>query len=138
MGASFRSYVAPTKSYNTTGSESKAWVDARVGGRKLADLNEIRETIVRMAFQKLDKNGSGEITVDDLRGVYDCSKHPAVKNKIKTEDEVLKEFLEKYEQKCIKDGIVTWDEFLHYYKVMSADIPNDDYFVLLLRRAWQI
>jgi hypothetical protein len=37
-----------------------------------------------------------------------------------------------------KDGTVTWDEFLHYYKLMSNDIPNDDYFVLLLRKAWQI
>merc|ERR1711865_474471 len=138
MGASFRSYVAPTKSYNTTGSESKAWVDARVGGRKVAELNEIRETIVRMAFKKLDKNGSGEVTVDDLRGVYDCSKHPAVKNGSKKEDEVLSEFLTKFEVKCIPDGTVTWDEFLHYYKLMSNDIPNDDYFVLLLRKAWQI
>lgn len=27
--------------------------------------------------------GSGEVTVDDLRGVYDCSKHPAVKNGVR-------------------------------------------------------
>ena len=60
---------------------------------QVAELNEIRETIVRMAFAKLDKNGSGEITIDDLRGVYDCSKHPAVKSGSKTEDDVLGEFL---------------------------------------------
>ena len=27
---------------------------------------------------------------------------------------------------------------MHYHKLMSNDIPNDDYFVLLLRKARQI
>ena len=134
----FRSYVAGAKSSMTTGAQSKPWCDARVTNKPILELNEVRETIVRMAFRKLDKNGSGEITTDDLKGVYDCSKHPAVKNGLKSEDEVLGEFLAKFEVKPIKDGIVSWDEFLLYYKQLSADIPHDDYFVLMLRRAWQI
>jgi len=134
----FQSFVGPKRESVTPASQSKGWVQDRLKARPLSELNEIRETIVRMAFKKLDKNGSGEITVDDLRGVYDCSKHPAVKNGSKTEDEVLSEFLLKFEDKCIPDGTVTWEEFLRYYKHMSNDIPNDDYFVLLLRKAWQI
>jgi hypothetical protein len=134
----FKSYVQPESQKFAEGSSTKGWVQSRIRNRAIAELNEVRETIVLMAFQKLDKNGSGEITIDDLKGVYDCSKHPAVKNGSKTEDDVLGEFLAKFEVKPIKDGIVSWDEFLTYYKNMSADIPHDDYFVLLLRRAWQI
>jgi hypothetical protein len=134
----FRSYVQADKQKVQVGAQTKGWVQSRVQNRAIAELNEVRETIVRMAFAKLDKNGSGEITIDDLKGVYDCSKHPAVKSGAKTEDDVLGEFLAKFEVKPIKDGIVSWDEFLQYYKQMSADIPHDDYFVLLLRKAWQI
>ena len=137
-GRPFKSYVQADKEKVQTGAQTKGWVQSRVANRDIPELNEVRETIVRMAFSKLDANGSGEITVDDLKGVYDCSKHPAVKGKTKTEDEVLGEFLAKFEVKPIKDGIVSWDEFLQYYKAMSADIPHDDYFVLLLRKAWQI
>lgn len=134
----FRSYVQPDQQKVASGAKTKGWVQSRVRNKAIEELNEVRETIVRMAFQKLDKNGSGEITIDDLKGVYDCTKHPAVKNGSKTEDDVLGEFLSKFEVKPIKDGIVSWDEFLMYYKQLSADIPHDDYFVLLIRRAWQI
>ena len=37
-----------------------------------------------------------------------------------------------------KDGIVTREEFLDYYKDISAGIDNDDYFELMIRNAWHI
>lgn len=87
--APFRSYVQADKQKVMVGAGTKGWVQSRVENRAIAELNEVRETIVRMAFSKLDKNGSGEITIDDLKGVYDCTKHPAVKSGSKTEDDVL-------------------------------------------------
>ena len=41
-------------------------------------MNATRQEIVNKAFAKFDKDESGEITSEDLRGVYDCSKHPKV------------------------------------------------------------
>jgi hypothetical protein len=37
-----------------------------------------------------------------------------------------------------KDGIVTREEFIDYYKDISAGIDDDDYFELMIRNAWHI
>lgn len=100
--------------------------------------------MVRKAFQKIDYNGDGVLTVEDIKGKYDASKHPDVKSGKKTEDEVLKEFLETFEmhhnvmhnQKS--DGKVTLDEFIEYYTNISANIDNDAYFDLMMTNAWNI
>ena len=41
-------------------------------------LNETRRAIVHAAFNKLDKDGSGVITVDDIIDVYNAKLHPKV------------------------------------------------------------
>ena len=45
----------------------------------------------------MDKDKSGSLTIDDLRGVYNGKKHPDVINGRRTEDDVLGEFLETFE-----------------------------------------
>jgi Ca2+-binding EF-hand superfamily protein len=62
------------------------------------DMKRKRKVIVKMAFNVLDKDGSGEVDVNDIRGAYDCSQHPKVIDGSMTEDEALHEILETYEQ----------------------------------------
>ncbi len=62
------------------------------------EMNETRKQLVEAAFKKLDKNGDGVITVDDLKDVYKASRHPDVVAKRRTEGEVLAEFLDTFEQ----------------------------------------
>ena len=50
---------------------------------------------VQRAFEKLDKDKSGNITVEDLHGVYDVTQHPKVVSGEWTEDEALGAFLGK-------------------------------------------
>ena len=40
------------------------------------EMNEVRNLIVLAAFSKFDNDGSGKIKKDDLKGTYDCSRHP--------------------------------------------------------------
>ena len=62
----------------------------------------------------------------------------------KTEDEVLKEFLETFEMHhnimhgTKSDGMVTLDEFIEYYTNISANIDNDAYFDLMMTNAWNL
>lgn len=42
------------------------------------DMNEYRTRLVLKAFQKLDRNGNGRVEIEDIVGVYNPSKHPAV------------------------------------------------------------
>ena len=60
-------------------------------------MNQFRTQLAIKAFKKIDFNGDGVLDISDIKGKYDASKHPDVKSGKKTEDEVLKEFLETFE-----------------------------------------
>ena len=60
-------------------------------------MNKFRQQIVKAAFNKIDKDGSGVLDVNDIKGVYNASRHPDVKSGKKSEDEILGEFLETFE-----------------------------------------
>ena len=52
-----------------------------------------RVRLVEAAYKKLDKDGSGVVDIYDIRDVYNATKHPAVMEGRKTEDQILTEFL---------------------------------------------
>ena len=100
-------------------------------------MNERRTNIVQMAFDILDRDKSGTVTVDEITDVYDFTHHPDVKSGKKTLKDAAKEFMATWEQGEF-DGVVTWEEFVDYYKEISASIDGDDYFELMIRNAWRI
>lgn len=50
------------------------------------DLTPQRLAIVKKAYAKLDKDGSGVVDIDDIRDVYKTHKHPDVISGKKTSD----------------------------------------------------
>lgn len=54
--------------------------------------------LILEAFDVLDKNGNGTVEMDDIANVYNAKMHPEVKSGRKSEDEILNEFLETFEQ----------------------------------------
>jgi len=50
------------------------------------EMSPQRKRIVMQAFAKLDKDGNGWIDINDVRGVYNASKHPDVTSGKKTEE----------------------------------------------------
>lgn len=101
-------------------------------------MNERRLGFIGMAFDLLDKDGSGQVTQADIAQAYDVSEHPAFISGQKTKEEILLEFMEQWENMDKPDGIVTREEFADYYKDVSASIDDDDYFELMMRNAWHI
>jgi hypothetical protein len=65
-----------------------------------------RVEMVVKVFKKLDKNQSGEVTIEDLIGVYDVSKHPRFLNGEMSQEKCLRQFLEHFEASLHTDGIV--------------------------------
>lgn len=49
-------------------------------------LNNTRKNLVEKAYRILDKDGSGVVDINDIKGVYNASKHPDVVSGKKTED----------------------------------------------------
>jgi Ca2+-binding EF-hand superfamily protein len=107
-------------------------------------MNPMRKKIVLQAFKKLDKDGNGWIDINDIRGVYNASKHPDVLSGKKTEDQILSEFLETFEvahsmrNNEAPDHVVTKDEFEEYYNNISASIEDDAYFTVMMNNAWKL
>lgn len=108
------------------------------------DLTPPRLALVKKAYQKLDKDGSGVVDIDDIRDVYNASRHPDVISGRKTSDQVLLEFLETFEmhhsiqQGGRPDGRITLDEFIEYYTNVSASLDNDEYFALMMNNSWNL
>lgn len=60
-------------------------------------MNNFRKNLVAQAFAKLDRDGSGVVTTEDLVGVYNARLHPEVRAGKKTENQVFQEFLTTFE-----------------------------------------
>lgn len=107
-------------------------------------MNPMRKKLVAQAYNKLDKDKSGFIDINDIKGVYNASKHPDVLSGKKTEEQILLEFLETFEthhslrNNNAPDHVVTKEEFEEYYNNVSASIDNDQYFELMMNNAWKI
>lgn len=96
------------------------------------------------AFNQIDFNGDGVLSLEDIKGTYNAKFHPDVKAGKKTEDEVLTEFLETFENHystitgAVNDGVITPQEFIEYYTHISANIDNDAYFELMMSNVWNL
>ncbi len=108
------------------------------------NMNDFRRNFCLQAFKKMDKDGSGFLSIDDIRGTYNAKFHPEVKAGKKTEDEVFLEFLETFEatydmlagEKA--DGNINIDEWMEYYENVSMSIDDDAYFELMMNNCWRI
>lgn len=100
-------------------------------------LSERRVHMILLAFEILDADGSGVVELNDIMAKYSADKHPDVMTGKRTKEDVLAEFLDTFDT-IEKDGKVTTQEFIKYYKNVSASIDSDDYFELMMRNAWHI
>jgi hypothetical protein len=100
-------------------------------------MNPRRIDLVRAAFQVLDREGRGVVTMDDLMQIFDPSLHPDVKEGKITPEQCVRDFGKQWDT-LERDGVITFDEFLEYYRDISAAIPMDDYFELMICNAWRM
>lgn len=101
------------------------------------DINDERKKWIKLAYDKLDVNKDGLVKLGDIAQIYDASQHPEVLEGKKTPDEVYADFMSQWDTQ-VADGIVTFDEFLEYYEGVSCSIDRDDYFALMMQRAWKL
>lgn len=64
----------------------------------VGELNEERKKVIEEAYAKLDKKKNGSVSMDDIRDLYKADKHPDVLTHKRSENEVLEEFLDTFEQ----------------------------------------
>ena len=94
----------------------------------------------------MDQDNSGQLDISDIKLSYNAKKHPEVLMGNKSEDDVLYEFLDTFEQHYSilhpdgksRDRVVTLPEWLEYYNNISCSIDNDEYFATMMQNAYNL
>ena len=95
--------------------------------------------MVNKAFQMMDRDGSGQLTISDIASIYDVSMNPEFLEGRKTRDEILQDFLNNFDgARGNNDGVVTRQEWDDYYTDLSMSTPSDEYFVRMMESTWQV
>ena len=124
------------KFYDVDGDGNISYDEFLSGLRE--ELSDRRVNMVKKAFSILDRDGSGQIKINDIEGIYDVSMNPEFLEGKKTKEEIFTEFLNNFEgARGNKDGCVTWNEFYDYYCDLSMSTPSDEYFVRMMESTWQ-
>ena len=101
-------------------------------------LNEVRTAVVTRAFRKLDTQGKGFVTTEDIKGVIDFGSLPEVRAGNLSEEDAARRFMDVFDDKTQPDGKITEDEFLCYYAAVSVNVANDKDFVRMVEGAWKL
>ena len=95
--------------------------------------------LVMKAFAIMDKDGSGEIQVNDIKDIYDVTKHPDFIEGRKSKEEILEDFLNEFDSaRGNDDGTVTKEEWLNYYSDLAMSTPTEEYFCRMIEQVWCI
>jgi len=99
-------------------------------------LNAKRLGLVQEAWTRLDKQGDGEVTLDDLLEIYDVSQRKEVVDGKMTEMQAIRDVAKLWDHNG--DGRIVFEEFLEYYKDLSGSVDSDRKFELMMRNTWHI
>ena len=105
-------------------------------------MSEPRINLIEKIYYSLDSERRGRINIDILKTKFSAINHPDVISKRKTEDDVLFEFLESFDDFCqylaelspIKE--ITIDDFIEYYTNLNICIDDDNEFAAILNNVW--
>jgi hypothetical protein len=112
----------------------------------------------------MDRSKDGQITIEDLKGVFNVKNHPKYLSGELTEEQLMKQYLDSFDTKNHGDGIINYDEFVHCeffslfcfgvinyclikflnffsqkdYAAVSSNIDSDPYFDAMMRQSWKL
>lgn len=69
-------------------------------------MSDNRVALIEKVFSKLDRDGTGVVTMKDLDGIYNYLDHPQYISGEKTKHQIFKDFLNTFEKSGVVDGKV--------------------------------
>jgi Ca2+-binding EF-hand superfamily protein len=103
-------------------------------GEVRGSMSQKRIDLCLLAYEKIDADNDGNMSVEEILKSYDATKHPDVKSGKRSEQNVIVEFMETFEAHhgMYNDGDrnapITHTQFLDYYTSISSSIESDDVF----------
>jgi Ca2+-binding EF-hand superfamily protein len=99
-------------------------------------LTEDRIYWINKAFDKLDVDGSGKVSIQDVQAIHNPKSSELVRMGKTTANAIFANLLRSYDEDG--DGLITRDEFIDYYREISPSIDNDEYFATMMKNAWKL
>lgn len=94
-------------------------------------MNARRIDIVNKAYNSIDKNNDGHITIEDIKKI-----NPDNGTRRTSAQAFFDNFTRCFDKNG--NGSITREEFIDYYRDISPSIDNDEYFETMLKNAWRI
>jgi Ca2+-binding EF-hand superfamily protein len=82
-------------------------------------------------------NKDGSVKLDDIAKAFDASNMKEVLEGRRSEQDIYMEYMSLWDTQ-VKDGIITFDEFLAYYEDFSSAFDDDEEFVQKMKEAWKL
>ena len=114
----------------------------------VGEVNNNRRKILKLVYDKINEDNENYITVGQMRNSYNAKENPLVRQKKKSEDEMMAEFMDfiEYHFNLLNekndDSIdinqikIDFDNFVDFYKYISMFIDDDKYFEVMLMSEW--
>ena len=99
-------------------------------------MNETRITWVNKAFDKLDVDGTGSVSVADIAAIHNSAKDETIKLGKTTVNAVFQNLLKSYSDDG--DDKISREEFIDYYREISPSFDDDEYFIEMIKSAWKL
>jgi Ca2+-binding EF-hand superfamily protein len=101
-------------------------------------LSPERMQVIERAFAKLDRAGSGYVTLKDISEIYDFSSHHDVVHGFQTEENVAREFMSHFDIDNRNDDRLTLSDFVESCRDISASCDQDEEFENIMVQAWKL
>lgn len=120
------------------GNGSDAVEYERFLGGLRGTLNDRRMNIVRLAFENVDVNRNGKLSMEEISNKYDVTFNQDFQEGRMQKQEILNTFLDGFVLGDKKPHCISWQMWLDYYSDLSLSIADDTYFVRMLEAIWQV
>jgi len=95
------------------------------------NLNQRRMQAVLDTYEKIDRDQSGNITLNEVEALYDVTNHPKVLSGEWTRQEAVEDFVQMWDSDA--NGGVTRQEFIDYFRDVSLSMKEDHEFVTAMK-----
>ncbi len=122
---------------DVAGTGLVSWKDfIRLVRDSAGSLSDVRQGVLMDAFARIDVNGAGNVTLDDIAFCFRGADHPLCTVGQLSEKDALAHMFISLSTKGRMPSSISFAQFADYFSDLSACVEDDDYFAALLNAIW--
>ena len=103
-----------------------------------------RENVIKNIFESFNKDNNGNVSLNELKTLFNASRHPDVINQKRSRGEIYGEFLDNIEtykeylenMRGIYTSNLSLEDFINFYQIIGVDIEDDKIFEFMINNCW--